>query len=215
MTAAISSSAHAGRAELRTAVRIQASPQSRAAILPSAAVASRSSGHFPSVNATWNRTTGEQLAEIPTKSFVYSVRFSPDNRLLAIGDNNSNLYLWDVKERSLQTYQGYGRITDVAFTMDGDMLLALGDELHLFDVKTRTTKRKMAAATAAQGNLALSPQGVTITWTVSLVLIPHSFVTVTWGVNVIAREPVFVYAHLTVGFDPTCTVPAALLHSQR
>ncbi|MCI0462913.1 MAG: ankyrin repeat domain-containing protein [Gemmataceae bacterium] len=110
----------------------------------------------------WSRKTGEQFAEIPTASFVYSVCFSPESNLLAIGDNDSNVYLWDVKGRSLQSYRAYGRSTDLAFAMRGELLIVLGDEIHVVDVKTRTTKAKIFAASAAQGCLAVSPQGLIV-----------------------------------------------------
>jgi len=104
----------------------------------------------------WDRETGKQLEKISTRSFVYSVRFSPDGKLLAIGDNSSNLYLWDVKGRSLQTYSTSGRITGLAFDARGEALVSIGDDLHIFDVKTRTTRVKSSAWNAAQGPVALS-----------------------------------------------------------
>jgi WD40 repeat protein len=116
----------------------------------------------------WDRETGKQLEEIPTGSFVYSVRFSPDSKLLAIGDNASNLYLWDVKERSLQTYSTSGRITGLAFDSRGEVLVSIGDDLHVFDVKTRTTRVKTSAWNAAQGPVALSPRGLIVGGTRSM-----------------------------------------------
>ncbi len=111
----------------------------------------------------WDRKTGKQLAKVPTQSFVYSVCFSPDSRLLAIGDDSSSLYLWDVKDRSLQTYSTSGRITDLAFDARGEVLVSLGFEVHVLDVKTRKTRVKVSAANAGQGTLALSPDGLVVT----------------------------------------------------
>ncbi len=109
----------------------------------------------------WDRATGKQVTEIPVRSFVYSVRFSPDSRILAIGDDNSNVHLWDIKERTLQTLSIGGRITDLAFTRSGD-LIVLGWDIHVVDVTTGATKAKISAASAAQGTIAVSPQGVIV-----------------------------------------------------
>ena len=110
----------------------------------------------------WDRKTGKQVAEIPTGSFVYSVRFSPDGRLLAIGDNSSNLYLWDVGGRTLGTYQTSGRVTGMAFDARGEVLVSIGFEVHVLDVKTRTTRAKVSAGNAGQGPLAVSPDGLIV-----------------------------------------------------
>jgi WD40 repeat protein len=110
----------------------------------------------------WDRETGKELEKIPTGSFVYSVAFSPDSKLLAIGDNSSQLYLWDVVGRTLKSYHTSGRITGLAFDAKGEVLVSLGDELHVLDVKTRTTRARASAGDAAQGPVALSPNGVIV-----------------------------------------------------
>lgn len=110
----------------------------------------------------WDRDTGEQLAVIPTNSFVYSVCFSPDSSLLAIGDNDANLYLWDVKDESLERYPTPGRITDLAFDAKGEVLVSLGFEVHVLDIKTRTTRATISAGNAGQGTLAVSPEGLIV-----------------------------------------------------
>lgn len=109
----------------------------------------------------WSRKTGEQLAEIPTASFVYSVRFSPDGKLLAIGDSDSTLHLWDLKARSLQTYRVPGRITDLAFAPGGE-LIVLGNDIHVFDMKARTTIAKTGSRGAYHGTLAVSPENLIV-----------------------------------------------------
>jgi len=119
------------------------------------------SGGSDKTTRIWNRKTGKQLAEIPTVSFVYCVRFSPDSKLLAIGDSNANLYLWDVKARSLQAYHVAGMLTDLAFT-SGGQLLVLGDQLHLFDMKTPATNAMLRVANSNQGTLAVAPDGVIV-----------------------------------------------------
>lgn len=107
----------------------------------------------------WDRATGKQLEEIPIASYGYSIRFSPDNRHLVVGDNDSRLHVWDVQERKLDSLPVSGRLTDLAFTPAGDVLV-LGWNLHLVDVKTRTSKADISAASANQGTIALSPQGL-------------------------------------------------------
>ena len=110
----------------------------------------------------WDRKTSKQLTVIPTKSFVYSVCFSPDSKLLAIGDDGSGLYLWNVKDRSLETYSASGRITDLAFDSRGELLVSLGFDVQLFDVKTRKVLATAAAGNGGQSTIALSSDGTLV-----------------------------------------------------
>jgi WD40 repeat protein len=116
----------------------------------------------------WDRKTSKQIAEIPTKSFVYSVCFSPNGKVLAIGDDASGLYLWDVKDQTLQTYSTSGRVTDLAFDARGKALVSLGHEIHVFDVKARNTLVTANPINGGQSTITLSPDGLLVSGTLAM-----------------------------------------------
>ncbi|GAB4376184.1 MAG: NB-ARC domain-containing protein [Elainellaceae cyanobacterium] len=74
-------------------------------------------------------------------SFIYSVAFSPDGQLLATGDNNNNVCLWQTADGQPRlTLKGHtGRVWAVAWSPDGQ-ILASGSEdqkgVRLWDVET-------------------------------------------------------------------------------
>ena len=70
-----------------------------------------------------------------------SVAFSPDDKLLAVGDNKGPTYLWDVATRKLifpLSDPGTKGVMSVAFSPDGKLLVAGDNNGHtyLWDVAT-------------------------------------------------------------------------------
>lgn len=110
----------------------------------------------------WDRKTKKELAVIPTKSYVYSLCFSHTGDRLAIGDNASNVYMFDIQAGSLATWRGRGRITGLNFTSNGEELIALGDEIHVLDVKAGEKITSVSAEGAFQGPLAVTPSNLII-----------------------------------------------------
>jgi WD40 repeat protein len=60
----------------------------------------------------------------PNQDVRYTnMAFSPDNTVLAIGDNKGNIIFWDVsKADTLSTVKSFGELRDVAFSPDGAIL---------------------------------------------------------------------------------------------
>ena len=120
------------------------------------------SGAFDQRVRVWDRKTGEQLSMIQCKSSVNSCCFSPDSNLLAFGDNQSNFYLFNVQEETLQTYAVGDRLTDLTFARDGKSVFILGRRITTFDVASRTKISEISAGNAVQGSIAISPDGQVI-----------------------------------------------------
>ncbi|GAB1542217.1 NB-ARC domain-containing protein [Scytonema sp. NUACC21] len=71
---------------------------------------------------------------------IHSVAFSPDGKLLALGDNNGETYLYQVVNgKKLFTFKGHiGCVWSVTFSPDGHLLASGGDDqtVKLWDVST-------------------------------------------------------------------------------
>ena len=92
----------------------------------------------------WNVATGSRTGTLPAPNpGMYSVAFTHNGKLLAVGDFNGHTYLWDVATRKPIfppfTDPGSKGANSVAFSPD-DKLLAVGDgngPTYLWDVATR------------------------------------------------------------------------------
>ena len=106
----------------------------------------------------WNQARGDDLCVLRGHSnLVYSVAFSPDGRLLASGDWNGVVFLWDVTTRKpvAKLNPGGGAIFSVAFSPDGQWLgigartnvtlWAMADPAHPKLVKQRRASRARIA----------------------------------------------------------------------
>ena len=66
----------------------------------------------------------EELPLIETGVYVRSLAFSPDSRLIAAGEENGGLRLWDARDGTLvRALDGHvGRVDCLAFSPDGQLL---------------------------------------------------------------------------------------------
>lgn len=70
------------------------------------------------------------------------VEFSPDGSMIAWGADNCTTYLWDVAAEEIHTRftgSGFGNVSDIAFTPDGEMLATSCGELSFWDIANETT----------------------------------------------------------------------------
>lgn len=104
---------------------------------------------------------------------LYAVVFSPDGKLLATGDTNGMIRLWDVQDpgnpQPLGTPLGgyQGAVWSLAFSLDGKTLTGAGqaDVIHRWDISTPDRPLPIDPLTGAEGltqTLTLSPNGRTV-----------------------------------------------------
>lgn len=94
---------------------------------------------------------------------VRTSAFSPDGRLLAAGDGNGVVKLWDVRSGVVRASLrvSAGQVTSLAFSPDGRTLAACGfsANVQLWDVATGTRRAELAHSAF---ELAFSPDGRTL-----------------------------------------------------
>ena len=104
----------------------------------------------------------------PGPKGVNSVAFSPDDKLLAVGDGNGHTYLWDVATRKLTSPlsdPGTKGVNSVAFSPDGKLLVAGDNNGHtyLWDVATGKLIFPLPdPGTRGVGSVACSPDNTTM-----------------------------------------------------
>ena len=98
------------------------------------------------------------------RAAMTALAFSPDGSLLAAGDAEHRIKLFDVKSaKTRQTLRDHGAaITSVAFSPDGTLLASAGKEnvIRLWDVKTGQLLKTLDGHTLAVSAVAFSPDGL-------------------------------------------------------
>ena len=101
-----------------------------------------------------------------TLSGVVSVAFSPDGKILATGDVNGRICLWQVADgKQLLTFQGHtGWVWSVAFSPDGQTLASCCHDslVRLWDRKTGETLRVLHGHTSGVRSVTFSADGRTL-----------------------------------------------------
>lgn len=78
----------------------------------------------------WERSSGKLIQKFRPGQAVYSVAFSPDNRLVISGSESTNAQIWHIgEERQVHLFQKHpGAICGVAFSRDGKHAYSLSFE---------------------------------------------------------------------------------------
>lgn len=91
--------------------------------------------------------------DIPGKTYITTIAFSPDSKMIAAGAEDGTLFLWNISKRtSLATVnRSKFAVTTVAFSLDGEMLVAgTGNgEVSFWDPHT-FAKKKIASVETGQ-----------------------------------------------------------------
>jgi hypothetical protein len=71
--------------------------------------------------------------KFPINGDIYGVSISDDVKYIAVGSQNSNIYLLNREGTLLWKYSTKGSVTDVAISADGQYIAAISDKLYLFN----------------------------------------------------------------------------------
>ncbi len=110
----------------------------------------------------WRRCRGDaSFALGPHSHSIGALAFSPDGKLLAAGDWDGTIKLWNLGTRREQaTLNHAGWIRAVAFLGDGEMLISAGKNVRLWEVATGKPVTEIAHEEDIR-SFALSPTGTT------------------------------------------------------
>lgn len=87
--------------------------------------------------------SGRQLASLPMSSYIWSLCYSPDGELLAVGSSlKGAVAVWDDKEENLiqEFVLGSDRVSSVAFLPSGELLIDACGKLFRRDVDERAER---------------------------------------------------------------------------
>ncbi len=119
----------------------------------------------------WNVETGEEIATLPNDDLVYSVALSPNGKILAGGDGNETVKLWDVaKQTEIATLSlkdrrspsRYGFPMNLSFDPDNKMLAVGSIHYGLSLWEADTGKYITTLEQRITRSVAFSPDGKTL-----------------------------------------------------
>ncbi|MGH3772251.1 MAG: TIR domain-containing protein [Pseudonocardiaceae bacterium] len=109
----------------------------------------------------WAVATRRQLAVFPTSGSA--IALSPNGMVLAVGDREGNVKLWDVTSRTqLATLTGHQDVLfSIAFSPDGRLLATAGKDkmVRLWDLHTHQEIAQLLGHTDLITRVAISPDG--------------------------------------------------------
>jgi WD40 repeat protein len=104
------------------------------------------------------------------RNYVRTLAFSPDGSMLAAGDSNGGLKVWDVRagavlrelEPGVKSNDDVGQIDSVQFSPDGKVLASSWDGVSLWDTATGKRLHHLEGHHAEVTCVAFSPDGKTL-----------------------------------------------------
>ncbi|MDA3644808.1 TIR domain-containing protein [Saccharopolyspora indica] len=130
--------------------------------------AGMNSGRGPTALTFWDANSYRPLGTVDAGRTVYSVAFSPSGSILATGNDQGEVRLWDTGTRQPigDVLEGHtGPVGTLAFSPDGTQLASAGDDgaIRLWDVATRRMAGDpLIGHTGAVYSLAFHPDGRTL-----------------------------------------------------
>lgn len=114
----------------------------------------------------WNFETGQQLKQVLNDYHTNSIAFSPNGDLLAIGNGDGSIALWDTKvEETTLTLDNSSNIPNsLAFSPDGQILASgyRGKNITLWDIKTGQIVHNLTSHTEVVRQVVFDPGGKTL-----------------------------------------------------
>jgi WD40 repeat protein len=111
----------------------------------------------------WDVETGTLLRMIYwTMEYVYTVALSPDDTILASGNNLHTILLWDMQTgQLLHTLEGHtGAVLSVDYSPDGSLLASSSkDGVRIWDAQTGTLLKVLDGHTDYVSRVTFSPDG--------------------------------------------------------
>lgn len=114
----------------------------------------------------YDSRTLELQKQLDTRSWVSAVEFSPDGTLMAAGDRDGLIRLWETNHwQEVASYSGHNNgILDIAFSPEGDILasVALDNTLVRWEIKSGGATTSTSVSVPAVNRIEFSVDGRTI-----------------------------------------------------
>jgi WD40 repeat protein len=111
----------------------------------------------------WDVASGKKLATIAQPSWVTTVAFSPDLKLIATGHDDGTVLLWDIASHQLvREIEAHEQpVSSLAFSPDGKRLASAGEDrlVLVWDTESGNKQLSLAGHTDRIPSLAWSPLG--------------------------------------------------------
>src|SRR5262245_5897770 len=111
--------------------------------------------------AIWNTSKGSEVSRVATESWVTTIAFSPDGKLLASGHDDGKITLWTVPTLSpAGELAGHDEaVSALTFSADGLQLTSSADDhkIRVWDVRSKNRVREWRGHTDRVPGLAWHP----------------------------------------------------------
>jgi WD40 repeat protein len=115
----------------------------------------------------WDVAGQEVIREFGGEEGVLCLSFSPDGKLLAVGNTDATIRLWEASTgKLLHRLENAGGGDGLAFSPDGRLLAATGAKrtVRVWDVATGKERSRFALEKACNSTLAFSPDSKRLAW---------------------------------------------------